>query len=100
MVVNLMVIYQMVVYWCINILRFATLHFRCLDTAYVIYWCCIKCLENGGEFNGDLMVVYWCITILRFATVWLARLVGNEGPSTFTLVYWRFVNPHSLLRAS
>ena len=26
-------------------------------------------------------------------------LVGNEGPSTFTLVYWGFMNPHSL-RAS
>ena len=27
---------------------------------------------------------------------WLALPVGNEGPSTFTLVYWGFMNPHSL----
>ncbi len=31
----------------------------------------------------------------RPSTSW--PLVGNEGPSTFTLVYWGFMNPHSLL---
>ncbi len=28
---------------------------------------------------------------------WLARKVGNEGPSTFTAVYWGWNVPHSLL---
>ena len=28
---------------------------------------------------------------LKGIPIWLARLVGNEGPSTFTLVYWGFI---------
>ncbi len=32
------------------------------------------------------------------ANDWLGLPVGNEGPSTFTLVYWGWNFPHSLLR--
>ena len=40
---------------------------------------------------GSSMVEH---VILHCWTGW--PLVGNEGPSTFTLVYWGFMNPHSL----
>ena len=48
-------------------------------------------LESFGE---------WDPRKISREIVWLARLVGNEGPSTFTLVYWGWNFPHSLLRAS
>ena len=39
-----------------------------------------KCLKNV-DLGAQILVT----------NDWLARLVGNEGPSTFTLVYWGFI---------
>ena len=45
---------------------------------------------------------YWTYLFWHVSIIWLARKVGNEGPSTFTNCYYLGMDsfPHSLLRAS
>ncbi len=56
--------------------------------------------RNPAGKKGNVMSGAIRIQFMKNRFLWLARLVGNEGPSTFTLVYWGWNFPHSLLRAS